>query len=134
MKKMVCGILAEIAALGALACMLFGNGIVMVFASSPTQRVTRYYNYLSPVVFGYGNWFAPIAAILTIACCILLLFFLLGKAPLKLAVIFQWMAFAFSALAVVAFSSFTVAGVLAAVLLGLGLLFLYLGRQINKEV
>lgn len=120
MKKTILGILAELMSIGALVCMLFFKGIAMSFALSPTQRVTHYYNYLSPTVFGYGNWFAPAAAIFTIACCVMQLFLLLGRAPLKPAILFQWVAFLACALAVVVFSSYTFVGVLAAILIGAG--------------
>ena len=134
MKKSICSVISFLFSLVALVCMLFFEGIAMVFAPSATQRITHYYRYLDPMVFGYGNWFAPIAAICTIACCVLLVFLLFSKVSLKLVLIFQWVAFLMSVLAIVIFSAYTSISILVSILLGLGLVCLYLQRSMNKEV
>lgn len=56
-----------------IVLMALPKGVPMNFAPSPTETVTSYYSYFSPMPFGYGNWFPIITAILSICVVVLLL-------------------------------------------------------------
>ncbi len=50
---------------------LLPNGVVLIFATSPTERVREVYSYFSLIPFGYGNIFPIITAILSIIILII---------------------------------------------------------------
>lgn len=107
-------------ALTALALMLFGKGIAMRFSSGEGEYIAQRYNYLDGMVFGYGNFFAPLCAI-TAAVALVLLVILLWRGKYLNAVVWMFGVALFLALgAAVVFGSLTVVNLAVILLLGGG--------------
>ncbi len=59
---------------------LLSNGVVLIFAPSPTERVQETYSFFSLTPLGYGNIFPVITAILSVSILILsILYFIIQK-------------------------------------------------------
>lgn len=69
--------------LAAQILMTLPMGIAMVFATGPTERLTSYYSFYHPMVFGYGNWFPLLAAVFSLITLALSLWVGLGHADRK---------------------------------------------------
>lgn len=95
--------------------MLHPNGVPMIFALSPTEKVTNYYSYFSPIPFGYGNWLPLITAILSIFTIVLLC--ISFKKRMKMAIeICLGIAIGASLLSWMVFGTYSVIGLIVLVL------------------
>lgn len=106
--------------LTSLALMLFGKGIAMCFFAGEGEFAVERYNYLDGMVFGYGNFFAPLCAIAA-AVALVLLVILLWRGKYLNAVVWMFGVALFLALgAAVVFGSLTVVNLAVVLLLGGG--------------
>lgn len=91
----------------AIILMATPYGVPMVFAPSPTQRVTKYFSYFSFMPMGYANWFPFIIGLLSIA--IFLLILINRKKHIK---IFLTICICFSLLSWIIFNSISIVSVI----------------------
>ena len=92
----------------------------MRFSSGEGEYIVRRYNYLDGMVFGYGNFFAPLCAIAA-AVALVLLVILLWRGKYLNAVAWMFGVALFLALgAAVVFGSLTVVNLAVILLLGGG--------------
>lgn len=106
-----------LSAAAALAIMVLPTSAVMVFAPGPHERFVQTYSYFSPMLFGYGNWFPIITAVLTGAALLLLLVQMLAKKGQTAVLACAVAGFVASLLAVLLFGAVSVLGIVISVLL-----------------
>ncbi len=66
-------IISIVSMLVAIVLMITPYGVAMKFASSPTDRVTKYYSYFDMIHLGFGNWFPIITVGVTIIIVLILI-------------------------------------------------------------
>lgn len=69
-KKVVYGF-ALLCQLAALVLEALPNGVILIFASGPNERITETFSYFSMTPFGYANFFPLPTALLTVAVIVL---------------------------------------------------------------
>lgn len=116
-----------------LILMALPFGIPMIFAPTPTETVTLYYSYFSPVPFGYGNWFPTITVLLSLAAILVLLISFQGSLRRAAAVVLG-AAMASSLASWLLFQSFSLVGLAVFALHGVVFWMQIAGnRQKNKS-
>ena len=111
------------------ALMIFGKGVTMTFAPGPGEQEQRLFSYFDEVVFGYGDWFAPISGAFAVAVCVLLLYEVIAKRQVKVSSVFLEISFGASILSMLLFGYWNWTGILITTLLFLSIIACLLQRK-----
>jgi hypothetical protein len=77
MKRFILLVISAVGMAVSIILMALLKGIVMVFASSPGQRIYVSFSNFDSIIFGYGNWFPLISAVMAVIALILILWSLI---------------------------------------------------------
>lgn len=132
MKKIIPLVLSAILMTVSITLMIFTDGVVMIFAD-PDHFIYRFYSYIDPMVFGYGNWLPIISLIFA---CISLTFivkaiilYVKSKTPKNTSIIYAGISIAASLLSFLISGSVNGESILIVSVLALSIIVQYIGYK-----
>lgn len=117
MKKTLAHVLSLLCVIVSIILMALPISVEMVLAPGPDKRVIETSSYFGPIVFGYGNWFPIITAIMSIIVVLSIVWNLFGNKGSKVTLVCSTISAVSSVLAMVLFTSISVVSIIIAVLL-----------------